>query len=370
MEIVVDCRSVHQRMGGIGRAALELVRAMSDLSEGHRISMIIGAEAAREVSVDGVRTIPVDAAMIDEAFEQLHLPALLEELRADVYLNSTFSIPAIKTVSGQCAFIHDVVFEDCPEYVEPGLRKYLSKWSRFTAFHADLVLTGSDHAKSRISKVYDVNPETIVRVYHGIAPSCFEQPSQHEVARVRDRYALRGPYLLYLGSVEPKKGIPELLKAFEGLSRKEFDGELVLAGGTEGPPIDWDAQIRATRCSGRIKRLGYIDEADKRALLAASALFVYPSRYEGFGLPPLEAMALGIPCVVSNQTSLPEVVGNAAIITDTSVVSEFTSALVKGFHDDQCRSQCRRAGPERAREFTWERAAAQAIQVCERLGAA
>src|SRR5262249_12499074 len=154
-----------------------------------------------------VHILPVDAAMIDEPFEQLRLPSLLEEIGADLYLNTTFSIPAVRTTAHQLSIVHDVVFEDRPDYVEANLRSYLSRWSRFAAEHADHVLTVSDHARDRIREVYGVDPSRITRVYNGLPASCFEPPSEGEIARVRSKYNLDGPFVLYLGTVEIKKGM-------------------------------------------------------------------------------------------------------------------------------------------------------------------
>jgi glycosyltransferase involved in cell wall biosynthesis len=368
MHIAVDCRSVHKHMGGIGRAALELVRALGTRPGGHRISMIVGADHAGELSIGGVHILPVDAAMIDERFEQLHLPSLLTEIGADFYLNTTFSIPAIKTTKSQVAIIHDVVFEDHPEYVEHGLRAFLSRWSRFSASHADHVLTVSDHARERIQSVYGVDPSKITRVYNGIPSSCFVAPDERGIERVRAEFKLDRPFILYLGTIELKKGIVELLRAYRKARDSGLAELLVLAGGRGGPGFDLDAQIRNEGCEGKVRALGFVDEVDKKALIKASSLFVYPSLYEGFGIPPLEAMALGVPCLVSDQTSLPEIAGGAAKVVRVQNPAEFAQALIKGVGDGDFRRTAAVAGPARAREFTWERPAAQVLELCERLG--
>ncbi len=367
MHIAIDCRSVHKHMGGIGRAALELVRGMARGDHGHQISMIVGAGHDCELPSGAVSIVTVDGAMIDEHFDQFLLPSLLAELKVDLYLNTTFAIPAVKTTRFQAAFIHDVVFEDHPEYVEPGLRKYLSRWSRFAASNADLILTDSDHALHRIEAVYGVQGSRIRRVYLGISNSCFVAPEERDMARVRAKYGLSRPFILYLGTVERKKGIPELLAAYCKARESGLEADLVLAGG-KGPGFDLDAQIMQGGCGEHIRSVGFVDEIDKKALLQASTLFVYPSLYEGFGFPPLEAMALGIPCVVSDQTSLPEVVGGAAIVTPVQRSGEFAKALVRGARDPAFRRLSAVAGPARAREFTWEQSTSQVLTLCERLG--
>lgn len=361
MHLAVDCRSVHPRMGGIGRAALDLVGALGTGSRGHRITMIVGANHVGEIRMPGVHILPVEGAMIDERFDQFHLPAILAEQAPDVYLNTTFSVPAIKTTRVQASIIHDIVFEDRPDYVEPRLRDHLSRWSRFAAAEADHVLTVSDHALNRIREVYGVPSTRITRVYNGISRDCFTPPTDIDFRRVRERYALPESFILYLGTIEAKKGIVELVSAYE---RSGLPEPLILAGGKGAPSAAVDAKLRA---SG-VRTLGFVEESDKKALLASCRLFVYPSHYEGFGLPPLEAMALGIPTLVSNLTSLPEIVGDAALVTLVQDPQVFGDALRRGLHDDVLRQRALVAGPARARAFSWEQSADQVLDLFERLG--
>jgi alpha-1,3-rhamnosyl/mannosyltransferase len=297
----------------------------------------------------------------------------------------SFSVPVLKTTRRQIAYIHDVVFEDKPEWVEPGLRAYLQRWSRFAANHADRIVTVSDHARSRICDVYGIPSERIKRIYNGIPAETFDTlPSDH-INKTLNRYGLAtsaessaSPYLLYLGSAEPKKGTPELLTAFVELAKRGFDGQLIMAGGKSGPDWDLDAAIAGAESrirtnagsssAPRIRHVGYVDEDEKKALIAGCALFVYPSHYEGFGLPPLEAMALGIPCVVNDATSIPEVVGDAALRVDVRDQEAFIKALEHGLYDKDFRDKARVAGPMRARMFTWDRAANELLDLCESLG--
>jgi glycosyltransferase involved in cell wall biosynthesis len=367
MHLVVDCRSIHRHMGGIGRAALHLVEALGAAGGDRRVSALIGANPPDSLSLSGVDIHQVEAAMIDEAFDQFGLPGVLEDLQADVYLNSTFSVPALKTTRVQMSIIHDIVFEDHPEWVEPGLRDYLRRWSRFAAGHADRVVTVSDHARERIRAAYGTDPAKVVRIYNGIASSCFEPPDIGVQARLRVRHSIHRPYILYLGTLEPKKGVPELIAAFGRLSATGMEVELVLAGGRGGPEFDLEEAIAATGRVERVRVLGYVDETDKKDLLAGCALFVYPSHYEGFGLPPLEAMALGAPTLVNDATSLPEVVGDAALKVNVGDRDAFAQALDRGLRDDGFKKRAQVAGPAQARRFSWEHAAGHVWELCEGL---
>ena len=370
MHIVLDCRAVHRTMGGIGRAAYNLARCLGHRRRGHRVTAIVGNQLPEGISWHGLNVVAVKAAMIDEPFEQFHLPGVVDLLKADIYLNTTFSIPAVKTSKHQVAIIHDVVFEENPEWVEPRLCNYLRRWSRFSAARADHVITVSDHAKSRIESVYGIAPARVTRIYNGIDRTQFERPDENAIASVLARHRLEPPYVFYLGTLEPKKGTLELVSAFARLVRSGFRGRLALAGGLGAGHLDLQAMIAASGVADRVALLGYIDESDKKALLVGSALFVYPSHYEGFGLPPLEAMALGVPTLVSNATSLPEVVGEAALTFDVRNVEAFSGALSQGLTDKSFRHRAVAEGPIRARRFTWDEAADQLLELCERLEAA
>lgn len=367
MHIVLDCRSVHSHMGGIGKVAWGLAEELGRCRRNHKVTLIIGQHLPPDFHIGNVELLQVDAAMIDEHFEQLGLVAALEEMQVDVYANTTFSVPALKTSSRQVAFIHDVVFEDHPEWVEPKLREYLCRWTRFAAGHADAIVTVSKHAKNRIALAYGVDRQKISAIYNGLRPECHVAPSSDLIAQARQKHSLTKPYILYIGALEPKKGIAELLRAFALLSRMHPDIGLTLVGGLGGPDFDINAAISGCGCPERVKRLGYLPEEEKQALLAGSALFVYPSHYEGFGLPPLEALALGIPCVVNDATSLPEVVGAHALTVDVRDPERFAAAMARGLEDDSFRTDARTLGPRWAKRFTWRRAADRFLDLCESL---
>jgi glycosyltransferase involved in cell wall biosynthesis len=370
MHIVIDCRSIHHHMAGIGRVAYNLAKHIGQRVQGQRVTALIGSRPPPDLSIPGVDLLPLDSAMIDEPFEQLGLPAVLEEIGADIYLNTTFSVPALKTTSFQISIIHDVVFEDHPEWVEEQLRGYLQRWSRFASKYADRIVTVSDHARSRICEVYKLNESKVIRIYNGIEKESFARPSNAACDKMRHSFGLNSDYILYLGSIEPKKGVPELLNAFACLPARTNQPpiHLVLAGGKGGPDFNVDVAIGRTGCADRIRYLGYVDEAAKKALISECALLVYPSHYEGFGLPPLEAMALGVPCVVNKATSIPEIVRDEAIRIDVRDREIFARAIERGLHDQEFRAKAKASGPERAKMFSWERAAEQYVDLFNSLG--
>lgn len=369
MKIVCDCRSIHKSMGGIGQVARNLIGQFGANSRGHSVTALIGGNAPADLTIPGVQLIQVDAAMIDEHFEQLGLPALLTELQADIYFNTTFSVPSLKTCLAQVSIVHDVVFEDHPEWVEPWLRDYLRKWSRFACGQADKVVTVSGHARSRILDVYHAEEEKVVRIYNGIPNVKDNLLPSNNLQSIRHRLGIPESYILYLGTSEPKKGTRELLKSFEALALVDPRVQLIIAGAS-ACGLNLTDLIRNSSCPSRIASLGYVDEETKAVLLASCSLFVYPSLYEGFGLPPLEAMSLGIPTLVHDGSSLPEVVGEAALKVDVRDADAFAQAMERGLHDEVFRTRAKQEGPEQARKYSWEKTANQYLDLFESIAAA
>lgn len=372
MHILIDARSIHPHMGGIGRMTKEVITHLLKTGSEHEFSILTGMKFNDDPNWLGARIVQADAAMIDERFEQIGLPALLEELGVDLYLNTTFSVPALRTTRLQVSVIHDVVFEDRPEWVEPGLRAYLQRWSRFAADHADRIVTVSNHAAERIAAKYSLKGGQPLCIHNGMPKAAFKFPSREAITGARQRHALENPYLLYVGSLEPKKGIDQLLRAFARLLEGgQDDHQLALIGAAASK--EWrveDAIARSDVPADRVRALGYLPDEDRHALLAGCEAFVYPSLYEGFGLPPLEALALGRPCVVHDGTSLPEVVGEEALVVDAEDEKAFSITLEKALSDRGYRDRVAKSGPTHARTFSWEKAAGEYLRLFDELEAA
>lgn len=360
MHLLIDCRSIHTALGGIGRVAYHLTRAMAAAAS-DRITALIGAAPPEHLELGRVELVQAEAAMIDEAFEQLLLPSIVADLQPDVYLNPAFSVPAIRGRTAQVAIIHDVVFEDHPDLVEPRLRAYLSRWSRVAADHADGIVAVSEHARARIVARYGRPMERITVIHNGLAAEDREAVPAAAAAEVRRRLGLHRPYLLFLGSLEAKKGVAELGRAYRRLLEDADGLDVVLAGGAG--PRPWQ-ELFGPAPQGRVHHLGYVDEMTRRALLAGCAALVYPSLYEGFGLPPLEALAIGMPVVAHAGSCLPEILGDDALLVDVQDVEAFASALGRAGTDADVAARARRDGPARAARYRWDMAARAYWDLC------
>lgn len=212
----------------------------------------------------------------------------------------------------------------------------------------------------RIAAVSEKTRSDLLALFPEAAETCTVVPNGVSPLRVVENEPLNGgrPYVLFLGTIEPRKNVERLVEACELLwDRKPDFPDLVLAGGEGWGLPGFGARVEASRHAARVKRLGYVPHEKTASLISQARVLAYPSLYEGFGLPPLEAMALGTVVVGSSSSSLPEVVGDAGLLPDPSSVSQIAASLEKAVLDEAWRAEARRLGFQRARRFTWSRAA-------------
>jgi len=262
--------------------------------------------------------------------------------------------------------VHDVSFLEHPEYFTWYRARQLQWTVRRTVRQAARILTGSEFSRSSILKVYgDLEEEKVVVVPNAAAPEFRPISREAATATVRDRFSVSAPFILSVGDIQPRKNQIGLIKAFARLVRAfpQLKQNLVLAG-----KETWfaDRVREAARDSGvadRIQFFGFVSDADLLQLYNACDLFVFPSFYEGFGLPVLEAMACGRAVVSSNTSSLPEVVDGAAILFDPYAVDEITRAMADLLLDAELRARMERLGLQRAAHFSWQKTAQRTLAV-------
>jgi len=264
--------------------------------------------------------------------------------------------------------VHDLAFRHYPE-TAPHID---ARWRRrfAAALHeAPAIVVPSASVANDLREAYSIGDERIHVVHHGVDADVFAPAPQGAMAAVRGRFGIEGPYILFLGGIEPRKNLEVLVRAFARTDAGNV--RLVIAGG----PVRWFPQA-AERLEASIALLpeavrdrivvtGYVSERDKLALLSGATALAYPSLYEGFGFPVLEAFAAGVPVLTSNVSSLPEVAGDAAVLVDPEDVDALAAALNELIVDDDLRAVLSAAGVARASRFTWEataRATASVIQ--------
>jgi len=285
--------------------------------------------------------------------------------RHDLYLFPNFVVyPHRKGKS--VVVVHDLTFEKVPQYVAQRNVDFLKEFVPPSVAKADHVVVNSEFTKQDLVNTYRVPAEKVTVVYPGVDEKVFYPRSEEDKTEVRKKYGIKKPFILYLGTLEPRKNVSSILKAYAGLKdKKEFD--LVLAGKTGWLSEEIFRTVKDLELLESVIFTGYIPDEDRPKLLSAAEVFAYPSFFEGFGMPAVEAQACGTPVIASDTTSLPEAVGEGAILVDPRSVDEIKEALEKILASEELRTRLKEKGLENSRRFRWEESAKKLIGIFNRL---
>ena len=256
--------------------------------------------------------------------------------------------------------VHDMVYKAFPETVRGRTRFMLEMGLKRSMKRADIIVTDSEFSKSEIVKYFPQHEKKIRVVPCGADPERFHPCTEPErIPEVKKSLEIEGEYFLYLGTIEPRKKLERLITAYKHLADKlgEKCPKLVMAGGKGWLDNGIYSRVERLGLTGKIIFTKYVPSEDLNPLMCGALAFVFPSIYEGFGMPPLEAMACGVPVLTSGEASLPEVTGDCAVICDAYSVKSIAKGLYRLCTDEKLRHELSRKGLERAKGFTWERSA-------------
>jgi glycosyltransferase involved in cell wall biosynthesis len=354
--VAVDATAVPARLTGAGVYAAKLLAALARRDDVEPEAFCAPGSLAA-LAAPGLRLRPVAAARLGRpariAWTQLLAGRAATAAGAELLHGVHYELP-LRARIPQVVTIHDLTLLSHPEWHEPSKVRYFGWALRRAVAAARRVLCVSATTARDLVERLDVPPARVDVTPLGT--DLVAAPPE-AVAAVRRRLGLDGPYLLGLGTVEPRKDLPTLVRAFASLAG-ELPHRLVLAGIAGWGAGDLSAAVAASGIADRVLLAGYVPETDKAALLTGAEVVAYPSRYEGFGLPVLEAMACGTPVVTTTGGSLPEVAGDAALLVDPGDVSALAAAIAKLAGDPAARQEAAARGRARAAGFTWERCAA------------
>ena len=266
--------------------------------------------------------------------------------------------------------VHDMVYKTFPETVRGRTRYMLDTGLKRSMKRADLIVTDSEFSKSEIIKYFPKWESKIRVVPCGVDLERFRPCTEPQrIPEVKKSLEIEGEYFLYVGTIEPRKNLERLMTAYAAFAKKAGENapKLVLAGGKGWLDKGIYSRVEKLGMEKNIIFTKYIPSEDMNPLMCGALAFVFPSIYEGFGMPPLEAMACGVPVLTSGEASLPEVTGDCAVICDAYDVKSIAQGLYRLYSDEKLRKELSRRGLERAQGFTWERSAKMLMDVYREL---
>jgi glycosyltransferase involved in cell wall biosynthesis len=388
LRIGIDYTSAVRQQAGIGRYTRELATALLRLDRFHHYTLFAATggldknhwtgEINRLHAVSDqqltVHHLPLSDDWLARVWHRLRLPLPVELVtgRLDLFYSPDFALPPTWPGTQTLLTIHDLSFVRHPDAFVPALRRYLERVVPRSIERADVVLADSAHTRADLVSLFGISPDRVEVILPGVdarfqpAPSSTTSPTsgaeRPRSERLRKRYAIgEKPYVLSVGTLQPRKNYVRLIQAFsQSRASTNENTELLIAGGRGWLFQDIVEEAEKHDC---VRLLGFVDDEDLPALYRGATLFAFPSLYEGFGLPVLEAMACGVPVVCSETSSLPEVAGDAALLVDPLDVDGLNEALDRAIEDEEQRQTMIERGLARAAHFTWERSAQQLLDV-------
>jgi glycosyltransferase involved in cell wall biosynthesis len=369
MRIAFDAHMVGERETGNETYALNLVRALLALPPEARsgIEFILYATHPERLlpRLNPVELAPIHHIRPVPAPLRILFGMPLAALRDQTdLLHVCYVAPPVR-LCPYVATVHDISYEFYPQFFSPRDRLMLRTMVPFTLRRAARIITISEHSRRELMGRYSLPAERIAVTYPAAGAQYRPVSDPAALAGVRARYGLHEPYLLALGNLQPRKNLIRLVDAFVRLAGQgQLAGaQLVLGGQAQWRESELQARVQQSGLAEQIHFPGYVEEPDLPPLYSGALAFVYPSLYEGFGLPPLEAMACGTPVVCSNAASLPEVVGDAALTCDPRDTEGLAAALAQVIAQPALREELRAAGLRRAARFSWRRCAEETLEV-------
>jgi len=354
MHVAIDARLVRYTSGGIARYTLELAPALAALAPEHRFTLLRSARQRGGLPrASNLRSVPL-VTPPHHRWEQLTLPLEVARLRPSL-LHCPDFIPPFRRLFPAVVTVHDLGFLRFPQTLTAESRRYYGQVGRAVRSAERTIAVSHQTAADLVDRLGA--PKERIRVVHNGVGAAFRPVDDPAVlAAARTRHGLDRPYILFVGTFEPRKNLPTLLRAFRAV-RARHDVLLALVGrrGWLFQPIFELIDELALR--RHVRLVEGAPTSDLPALYSAALAFAFPSLYEGFGLPPLEAMACGVPTVVADTSSLPEVVGEAALRHPPTDHEALAATLLRLIEDESLRATLRVRGIERAARFSWEESA-------------
>ncbi len=379
MKVCIDGRTIYRRSTGFGYYSYYLINNVLQINREYPVYTILHKDTANLVPDHVVEnnekiltSVDYRNRLLRDAWENIALPAILKRHEIDVFHSPTFHLPLLTTRRVKSVItIHDLVVFKIPE-IYP--RYYTSYWRfviRRSLDTACKIIAISRATKLDIMDLFNIREDKIHVIYHGIDLKRFRvQKEADRLEPTLKKYGLKRPYIMTLGLSDPRKNGERILSSYSRIAGSGEAGHagLAVCGVLRRRNQRFLDQIKALGLSNMVMLTGFVEDEDLPILYSAADLFLFPSLYEGFGLPILEAMACGTPVITSNISSMPEVAGDAALLVDPYDVDGLARAMKEVLTNKKLRGHLKKKGFERVKKFSWERCARQTLEVFNRVG--
>lgn len=375
MNVVINGMLLNEAWSGVHFAILETLRAIQASKARDLDFRILMGKGNGEMIHDRpgfkCESQPVNSGnrFLRVAWEQFGIPRYLKRIASKAVYHSPAYILPLHCPPASIVTVHDLIALQQPELCQNSTRKYFHRLLPGSVRKSDTIVAISHKVKQDLLDQFGIDSDKVKVIHNGVKPAFFQPQPPESAQGLRQKYGLPERFILFVGVLEPKKNLPRLLRSFCYLKeRGRLRHKLVIAG-QKG--WKYDAIFKAIekhKLGSHVHLTGFFPEADLPGLYALADLFVFPSLYEGFGMPVLEAMAAGTPVVCSNRGALPEVSGGAAVMVDPCDESALAAAIEQTLSDEDLRENLGAKGLERARQFSWARTAQQLLETYRSVG--
>ncbi len=389
MKIGIDIRAIGHQRTGDETYTLQLIKSLARVDKNNTYFLYTSASTDKDIDkIKNLLNIKNKNFKIRSVksinrflWTAWSLPQKAKKDKVDIlhvqYITPLFATHNLKIITT----IHDISFARYPQFIDKKDLWLLKLFIPLSLGRADKIIAVSEFTKQEIVDVYNIKKDKIEVIYNGgVAQEFLEEYSQEKVLRFKEKYDIIKPYLLYLGTLQPRKNIPFLIKAFVQL-KKQYKGnklidnlELVLRGSRNGHNYDQEIDIVLEKINQKnkqiykqIKFIGYISNEEAPLVFAGAEVFCFPSMYEGFGLPLLEAMAMQTPTVVSDIKCFEEIANSSSLLAKVNNLDDWTSKLYNILTNKELQDKYIKLGKNRALNFSWDKNAQETVQLYNKI---
>lgn len=361
MRIGIDGFPLIKAKTGVGHYTLELAKALAALRPGDSFELVSPYPFPKQIqdevdAVPNLRTVSMKMNGLNRRWWAVGAPRYVRKQKLDLFHGTNYEVPLWHRRRNVIT-VHDLSILTHPETHDPRIARRTRRRLPIMLRAASRIITPTEAVKRELAMRFGIAPARIT-VTHEAPRKDFFPVEEDEATSVRRRLEIEDDFILFVGTIEPRKNLKTLLSAFARiLKQTQLRPQLVIAGGEGWLTQEFRDAAAATDFRDRLRLTGYLNDEDLRALYSSCKVFVYPSLYEGFGLPPLEAMACGAPVIASRIAAHEETINDKALLVDPLDVAGLSRAIVELFEDESARKRLAVNGKQHAANFSWQKTA-------------